>query len=132
MITCSLKDEDIPSNISILTTPSAKLKWSVPMELPERPKVKVQFVICVSASYGENWDLHKIVEWMELVKILGVTNVGIYNNTLGLEVSKIFHFYNKEGLVDFRQSWKFLLNPGVLTSHLHWSPVINDCIYHNL
>ena len=132
VITCQLEDKDIPDNVSIATTLSVKPDWSIPVELPDRPKYKREFGVCVSVCYGKEWDLFKIVEWMELLKIIGVTKVGIYNNTLGPEASRIFQYYDTKGFVDFRQSWNFLSDPGVLTSHLHWSPVINDCIYQNL
>ena len=132
VITCQLEDKDIPETVSIATTLSVKPDWSIPVELPDRPKYKGEFGVCASVCYGKEWDLFEIVEWIELLKILGVTRVGVYNNALGPEAYRVFQYYDTKGFVDLRQSWNFLPDPGLLTSHLHWTPVINDCIYRNL
>ena len=114
------------------TSENTKPDRTLSIEVPPQPNTKRDFAVCVSVCYGKEWDVYKIIEWMELLKIIGVSKVGIYNNTLGSEASRIFQYYDSHGFVDFRQSWNFLSDPGVLTSHLHWSPVINDCIYRNM
>ena len=126
---CPLSNSDVPVAVSILQNGSHVATNRVPVELPAKPKTKGDFAVCVSVCYGQQWDLYKLVEWMELVKILGVTKVGIYNNTLDQKTASLFQHYDKTGFVDFRQSWNFIPDPGSLTSHLHWSPVINDCMY---
>ena len=132
VLSCQLRNTEIPTKATITTAMTFRPTWSLPVELPEKPNSKRDFAVCVSVCYGKEWDVYKIVEWMELLKILGVSRVGIYNNTLGSEAARVFQYYDSQGFVDFRQSWNFISDPGVLTSHLHWSPVINDCIYRNL
>ena len=125
VLSCQLRNTEIPTKVTITTAMTFRSTWSLPVELPEKPNSKRDFAVCVSVCYGKEWDVYKIVEWMELLKILGVSRVGIYNNTLGAEEARVFQYYDSQGFVDFRQSWNFISDPGVLTSHLHWSPVIN-------
>ena len=131
IITCPLDSEDVPTNVSVALTMHKKPDWFLPVEVPETPPEKVEFITCVSVTYW-NHNPYQIVEWMELLNELGVSKVVIYNNSLSAEASRVFQYYDSIGFVDFRQSWNFVPDPGEVTIHMHMSPVINDCIYRNM
>ncbi len=131
VLTCKLNDEDIPDNVSLIINQGDKPSFIMPVEVPERPNIKDNFSVCVSVSYWKQ-DIFRIVEWMEILKLFGVSKVTIYNNSLEAEPSRIFQYYDDLGFIDFRQSHSFVDDPGELTQHMHMSPVINDCMYRNM
>lgn len=131
LVTCKLKDEDIPTTISITPTKEDQHLFSMPVEIPPRPDSKQNFVVCVSVTYWRH-DPYRIVEWMELLREMGVSLVTIYNNSLTEDATRVFQYYDDTGFVDFRQSHNFVALEGEHTIHMHMSPVINDCMYRNM
>ena len=103
----------------------------MPVELPSKSGPELDFIVCVSVSYW-NHNPYRVVEWMEMQRILGAKSVKIYNNSLVKESADVFLHYAREGFVEFRQSHNFLPDLGELTIHLHMSPVLNDCLYRNM
>ena len=105
----------------------------MPIEFPAKTKAHEQhdFIVCVSVSYWRH-DPYRLVEWLEMQRILGAKSVKIYNNSLSREAAEVFQHYSRQGFVELRQSHNFIPDLGELTIHLHMSPVLNDCLYRNM
>ena len=132
VLVCPMKNkEKIPTAIGITEDKNKNSSIWLHVEKPVHPKLKMDFCSCVSATYWFH-EPYKIVEWMELHKLFGVSMVTIYNNSLDARSSRVFQHYANEGFVDFRHSYSFVPDPGELTIHMHMSPVINDCILRNM
>ena len=131
IFTCHLYHEDIPENVSIVKTFGDKPNFIMPVEIAARPLRRDAFGCCVSVAYWHH-NPYQIVEWMEMLRMLGVSKVTVYNNSLEKEAARVFLWYDRQGFVDFRQSHNFIRDPGELSIHMHMSPVINDCMYRNM
>ena len=131
IIDCSMGHEEVPDYVGIVTNKGVSTDYIIPVEIPERPPMPYNFGACISVSYWKQ-DPHHIVEWLEILRVMGVSGVTVYNNSLENESARIFLAYAKEGFVDFRQSHNFLRDEGELTIHMHMSPVINDCMYRGM
>ena len=131
ILSCHMKHETIPDTVGIISDPQFQPNGMIPVEIPDRPSKRFNFGACVSITYWKQ-DPHRIVEWLELLRILGVSRVAIYNNSLEYEASRVFQEYDRDGFVEFRQSHNFINDPGELTIHMHMSPVINDCMYRGM
>jgi len=131
VLTCALPSRAIPDTVSVLLRPEDRPSFLLPVEVPVKPEKQLDLGACVSVSYWR-FDPFRLVEWIEMMQILGVAQVTVYNNTLEAEPSRIFQFYDKLGVVDFRQSHNFISDAGEITFHMHMAPVINDCMYRNM
>ena len=136
VLTCDLPAEQIPMEVGIILSNStmALPQFWMPIEVPFRPypqHEKQDFGACVAVSYLY-FNPVRIVEWMEIQRLLGVSKVTVYNNSLEKQTSDVFRHYDSQGFVDFRQSHNFVKVEHETTYHLHVSPVINDCIYRNM
>lgn len=119
-----------PRAITVVTSPDRlqSVTSCVPIEVPAKPRIRQDIAICVQASYGQ-LDWHRIVEWFELQRILGVSRVGVYDHALdpGLGLEVLRH-YEAEGMVELRKTDPLPI-PGKQQLLLHGTPVINDCMY---
>ena len=130
--TCPVDDSHSPPvGVAIVATPTDDATLYLPVEIPAKWGVKKDFGVCVSVSYW-NHTTDRIVEWMELNRLFGVSHVTVYNNSLSAEAARVFARYAASGFVDFRQSTNFIEDPAETNIHLHMSPVINDCMYRNM
>ena len=128
---CPLKKEGIPSFVSLLCSSEKVAQFYLPVQVPEEPETKLDFGICVCASYDSR-NPYQLIEWMEMQKILGVSEVNAYNQSLDDATSRIFLHYAKEGFVNFRQTRPFWNATGKTYVQPHKTPTINDCIYRNM
>ena len=98
------------------------------------------FGICMMVTYGTISDKHFdwLIEWFEIHRLLGVTEINVYNGTLqvGKQVRKLFEFYTKEKLLHI-----FHQNPPIeynhtseykLAARLATFTALNHCLYSNL
>ena len=92
----------------------------------------------VEAAY-RHVDTVRLVEWLELQRLLGVTLVGVYVlSDLSASARRLLAYYSSvDGLVDLRRTDYIARVPGGEPSSpdqfwLHLTPVINDCIYRNM
>lgn len=131
LFSCYLLHEHVPEMVGLVTKKGDESTFYMPVEISERPLQRENFGMCVSVTYWKH-DPHQIVEWMEFLRLMGISQVSVYNNSLEAEPARVFQHYDREGFVDFRQSHNFLREGGELTIHMHMSPVINDCMYRNL
>jgi hypothetical protein len=148
VIVCPLQSESCPPS-------SVALAWGdgsdeqtaflVPVETVRRSAAipPRDLAICVSVSYG-NIDRTRLIEWLEMQRILGVDLVVVYNHSLSGPAAAVLRSYtdipnetNRPSVtrvdrlrVEIRQSHDFLAPRLAAQSFLlHMSPVINDCMY---
>ena len=130
ILTCQLKTEHVPVAVGIGLDPESEPDEMIPVEnsATRESTPRKGMAVCVSVSY---WMIepYKIVEWMELQRLLGVDRIVVYNNSLAHQSLKVLEHYAKTDYLDLRQSHNFLSDRGEQTFHLHMSPVINDCMY---
>ena len=77
-------------------------------------------------------ETRKIIEWIEMQRILGLDKIIVYNNSLSTNAQAVFSHYANTDFLELRQSHNFMSDYGETTFHLHSSPVINDCMYRNM
>ena len=128
ILNCELKTEHLPALVGIVLDAPSEPEFFIPVEHPTKKTKRTGIAACVSVAY---WVIepYKLVEWLELQRILGIDKVVVYNNSLAPQSARILEQYAKTDFLDFRQSHNFISDPGELTFHLHMSPVINDCMY---
>ena len=131
VLSCPMTDYEVPRTVSIVNQPYHRPSFLLPVEVADKDDKKLDFGACISVSYW-TFKPHRLVEWMEMMQILGVGEVTIYNNTLDPASARVFQYYDQKGYVDFRQSHNFIHDNGEVTLHMHMTPVINDCMYRNM
>lgn len=135
IFTCPLgnRPHPLPVAVTVVGSPDrlSAVTSCIPIEVPPKPPAKEDFAVCVQVSYGQ-LDPHRLIEWFELQRILGVSRIGVYDMSveagLGLEVLR---HYAREGFIELRKT-DALPVPGRSQYLLHGSPVINDCLYRNM
>ncbi len=120
-----------PEAVSVITTESIVPSTLMNVHLPEIPAVPFDFGVCVSVSYGYP-DPKRIVEWIELHKQWGVSEIVIYNNNLTETILRVFDYYVRQGVVDLHEAPDCMDINGELTTLLNMSPTLNDCMYRNM
>ena len=133
---CPLTTGTIPKSVSIVCNSSLpkKAAFRLRVQVPEKPKQKRDFAICVCAVYGSR-NAYQLVEWMELQSIFGVSKVTAYNHSMTDETARIFLHYAEEGFVDFRQTVPFRTETTGSAYHnmkMHQGTTLNDCILRNM
>jgi hypothetical protein len=132
LFSCALVDgKDPPEMVSVISTSELNPSTLLTVQIPEKPRKQIEFGHCMSVVYWKH-DPYKVVEWLELHRMLGVGEVTVYNNSLDNVTSYVFQKYARDGFVDFRQAPSILSNNEELTILLNMSPVINDCMYRNM
>ena len=125
------------ASLKYITSNSSSLN-AVAVEYPERSK-KYGFGICVPIMFG-CIDPVRVVEWLEIQKILGVDRVFLYNNSVCGETTEILMPYVQQGFVEVIQ------NSGVkpVWTGSHYLPddresiktraalLLNDCMYRQM
>lgn len=135
---CSLMYNDSwPISLSISTSPRRQ-SAAMPVEVPIIDDTRRLLAICVQLAY-RRLDPIRLIEWFEFQRLLGVSLIGVY---LAPDISQparmvLRHYADVDGLVDLRRSdYISHVVGGTLTSPqqymLHWSPVINDCLYRHM
>ena len=69
---------------------------------------------------------------MELMKLLGIQEVTMYNSSISEEAMTVLDYYVKEEFLDMRSMPVSMNYPGEETILLNMSPSLNDCMYRNM
>ncbi len=100
---------------------------SVVIEQPHRVPEAFDLGLCTVTYF--NLDSYRLLEWVEMQRILGVTGIVLYNTSLNLQTSRVLNHYYSIGYMDVRQAWrvaeKFYRDEIGLLNQL----VLNDCLY---
>ena len=103
---CPLVHGEVPLAVAILTDPDDGLnttKSCIAVELPMKPTHKSDFAICVPIAYNR-MDAFRLIEWMELQRLLGVSMVGFYSFNLDNTTLSVLRHYAAESFVDLHTS----------------------------
>ncbi len=106
----------------------------LPIEFPEKAESPLNFVLCHLPIFGHRFDQARIVEWLEMQRILGVNKIVVYNESMDHSTAEVLLLYRMQGLVEIRQS-PTLKNNGnysVPDSHLRQGMIFSDCMYRNM
>ncbi len=105
------------------------LQNMLPVEHFQRPAAPVALGACVSVMYG-TVDPYRLVEWMEMMKLLGVKKVAAYNQSVDPAASRVLNHYRDQGYVDIWQMDPNYL-PAEASGEIRWrTPLsITDCLY---
>ncbi|ELU10767.1 hypothetical protein CAPTEDRAFT_200201 [Capitella teleta] len=121
-----------PLFVSVVTPDSHNATTLLLVQWPVKSAEPIEFGQCMSVVYWGQ-DPFRVVEWMELQKLLGVGEVTLYNNSLDAMSSMIVnHYATVEHYVVVKQSPSVLDDDGELTILMNMSPAINDCLYRNM
>ena len=111
---------------------NSSVKVEVPMFL--NPTERLEFGICTAVIYG-HLDPYRLVEWLEMQRILGVGKIMIYNSSIGMRESHVLEHYRDEGVVEIHQIPPIMptLKKESLTE-INARQVIglNDCLFRNM
>lgn len=110
-----------------------------------RPEVKKRFAVCVKGLDFLHEDISvRLVEWLELLRLLGASKVFLYDLEVHPNISKVLNYYRDQGLVELTK----ITLPGNQPNlpgfrHLYLKKKLtfkrqnelipyNDCLYRNL
>ena len=121
--------DDVPSAVSISPIRCLQRPGNELMVLNRKPVPKSNtHALCISALYNRwrGWEM--IIEMFEIHKLLGASEITIYNQSMSTESNRTLHTYiaDTNEAVNVIQ-WKF---PGHLQSNVHCQRgALNDCMY---
>lgn len=148
IISCKIPKKEsggkIPSSVSLVEHRCDKPTTNLRV-INNRPKVKENFAVCVKGLDFLHQDLSvRLVEWIELLNILGAQKIFLYELEIHPNISKVLHYYKKMGLVDLTPitlpgnqpnipGFRHFYLKSKLT-HKRQNELIpyNDCLYRNL
>ena len=64
---------------------------------------KKDFAVCVKNFFFHEYDSTKVIEWIELLSILGAQKIFLYELDGNPDVWKVFDFYTKKGILDVKK-----------------------------
>lgn len=151
VITCKvprikgLKKGTAPDSVSLVQTKCDTRISNNLRVINERPPVKEKFAVCVKGLDFATQDLSvRLVEWLELLKILGASKVFLYELEIHPNISKVLDHYVKSGLVKLTPitlpgdqpnlpGFRHLYLKNKLTAKRQNEIIpYNDCLYRNL
>ncbi|CAL4168440.1 unnamed protein product, partial [Meganyctiphanes norvegica] len=104
LITCEIPQEirkQVPTAVSLAEDPCLKVK-NVLRVINNQPEgeTKKDFAVCLKGFDFVNYDISiYLVEWLELISLLGIHKVYLYNLNLHPNMSKVLNYYRNRGLV---------------------------------
>ncbi|XP_037933200.1 uncharacterized protein LOC119668933 [Teleopsis dalmanni] len=150
LLSCIIPEEnmnDIPITVSLVKEECdrATNNLKISYELPEKPKTKSGFAVCVKALMYPFEDLSaRIVEWLELLRLLGADKIIMYKYKTHKNVTKVLDYYQSTGFIDVRPHTfargepnlsnlqSFLIKSDRLNKRLNELVTYNDCFYRNM
>lgn len=111
----------------------------------ERPDVKQKFAVCVKGLDFPHDDLSvRLVEWIELLNLLGASKIFLYNLNVHENITRVLHYYKQRGMIelipltlpgdqpnlpDYQHAY---LKSRLTTKRQNELIPYNDCLYRNL
>ncbi|GFU60724.1 glycosyltransferase family 92 protein [Trichonephila clavipes] len=148
VISCKVPSKEsggqVPTSVSLVENRCDKPTTNLRV-MNERPPKKQDFAVCVKGLDFLHEDLSvRLVEWLELLNILGAKKIFLYDLEIHPNISKVLNYYQKEGLVQLTPltlpgnqpnlpGFRHLYLKSKLT-HKRQNELIpyNDCLYRNL
>lgn len=134
----------VPSSITIVENKCEKFTNNLKV-INNRPVKREKFAVCVKGLDFLYEDLSvRLVEWLELLRLLGASKIFLYDLEVHPNISKVLNYYKKDGLVEVTPitlpgdqpnlpGFRHLYLKKKLT-HKRQNELIpyNDCLYRNL
>ena len=111
------------------------------LKLNYNDEEKNDFAVCVKGYIFEKSHSAKLIEWIELLSILGVRKIFIYELGGDPDVRKVLDYYIEKGILDVVKTSLpghiNFIHPEYLKNHLHLQRIdgqiqLNDCLYRNI
>lgn len=103
LVTCKLPSSiknEVPVSVSLVEKPCDIPKNNLKV-FHETPKVKKDFAVCVKGLDFLHEDVSvRLVEWIELVHLLGAEKIYFYHFQVHPNVTKLLEYYTKQGIVE--------------------------------
>ena len=135
----------IPISISVVNEPCDIVTNSLKVIFNKEKGQKNDFAVCVKGLSFPTDDLSsRLVEWIELLHLLGVDKLFFYDLGMHPNVQKVMQYYVKKGLVDLtpislpgnQPNEQVLQHFHLINKHLNdqLNEVLpyNDCLYRNM
>jgi Glycosyltransferase family 92 len=109
--------EPAPSHVSLVFMNQCSVSSTyLPVERPIRSEPEHEFGVCVAIAFG-HVPLAEFVEWIELHRMLGVTEFNIYDAGM-VNMSTVFDYYAKLGLLKVHSMPPPVLDMASLSSNV--------------
>ena len=101
---------------------------------------EVNFTVCVAPLHNRFDDVRRVVETIELDRMLGADRFYVYNHSTGSHLTEVLSGYNADGsdlvrVVPWRVPVKVYAKPPNTCVDLHYYgqvPALQDCLYRNM
>ena len=100
---------------------------SVEIEEPHKAPEVFDLGLCTVTYF--DLDPYRVMEWVEMQRVLGVTGVVLYNTSLNPQTSRLLNHYYAMGYLDVRQAWRSVKEFFREEIRLLNNLVLNDCLY---
>lgn len=126
----------------------SKISQPITNNLPvynQRPAKKQKFAVCVKGLDFPHEDISvRLIEWIELLNLLGAGKIFLYNLDVHENISKVLHYYQERGIVELSPltlpgdqpnlpEYQHLYLKNRLTAKRQNELIpYNDCLYRNL
>ena len=104
LVSCLCLHLQVPLSVSVVenvcdtATNNLKVRYN---KLPEGESKKQNFAVCVKGLDFPTEDLSvRLIEWFELLHLLGANKIFLYNLEVHPNVTKVLNYYEKKGYVD--------------------------------
>ena len=121
----------LPSHVSIVTTPCQNATLYLPIQIPMKSTKQHDFGVCVAVSYGEII-VSEFVEWIELMRLFGVTEFNIYNGSLSDGINMAFSYYIEQGVLNVLSLPPAVHDWSRKSVKLSNDVSLNDCMMRNM
>ena len=104
------------------------------VQFPKKTRFPSNFVNCQHPVFGHPLPPARIVEWVEMQKLLGVSKIVFYNESMDDSTATVLEHYRDQGLVEIHQA-KTIKNEEIHYKpefHLRQRVVFTDCMYRNM
>ena len=113
---------------------NSTVKVETPVFIPDEERM--EFGVCVSVVY-KHLDPYRLVEWLEMQRILGVGKIFIYNSSIGFQESRVLWDYQDEGFVEVHQIPPIQgiidgQNESIAERRARQVIGLNDCMFRNM
>lgn len=139
-----LPKDFFPTSVSLVENRCNKATNNLRI-LNDRPQKKEEFAVCVKGLDFLHEDLSvRLVEWIELLRILGANKIFLYELEIHPNISKVLEHYQRDGIVELTKitlpgnqpnlpGFRHLYLKNKLTNKRQNELIpYNDCLYRNL
>ena len=77
-------------------------------DIPTNSSGQKDFIVCVKSVDFMYADVsRRLVEWVELLQILGADQIWLYKTQVHENIAKVFDYYSEKGVMTVNEHWKF-------------------------